>query len=182
MEDFKYKCKECQTLNFIPADWFRGTDEKKIYGCSSCGKKVKLNVQKIRNDFYDNFTAATQLVTSKKMTLAGLYLKINVNEEAKKLLKLEKETIRIGRGAELKSEITTDENGSEIQKIMIPDKYVSSKHCELKFNPKNSKMTIQDLGSLNKTFLEETELAPDEVLILKTGKTFRLGMTTIEVC
>lgn len=182
MEDFKYKCKNCETLNLIPADWFRDPAEKKIYACTGCGNKVKLNIARIRKDFYDNFNTATELVIGRKPKLSDLYLKINVNEEIKKLLKLEKETIRIGRGKEINSDINRDENGQEFQKIQIPDKYISSKHCELKYNPKNNKITIQDLGSLNKTFLGETELSPDEILIVKPGELIKIGITTLEVC
>ncbi len=182
MEDFKYKCKNCATLNLIPADWFRDPAEKKVYACTNCNHKVNLNIKRIKQDFYNNFNTATELVTSKKPKLDDLYIKINVNEEIKKLLKLEKETIRIGRGKEIISEVNKDENGQEFQKIQIPDQYISSKHCELKYNSKNHKITIQDLGSLNKTYLGETEVSTDEVLIVKPGQIIKIGTTTLEIC
>jgi len=182
MDDFKYKCKKCGTLNTISPDWFRDNAEKKVHECQNCKNKVQLNAAKIRADLYNNFKQATELVFGNKVTLDDLYLKITINNDIKKLQKLEKETIIIGRGAELKSENIKDENGEEIQRIQIPDKFVSSKHCRLKFNPKNNKVTIQDLGSLNKTFIEETEIKPDEILILKVGKKIHIGTTLLEIC
>lgn len=183
MEDFRYKCKKCGSTNTIAADWFRDTQEKKIHACSNCTNKVQLNASKIRADFYNNFKTATELVFgNKKIQLDDLYLKISVGDDLKKLQKLDHPTIIIGRGNELKSETILDENKTEIQRITVPDRFVSSRHCQLNFNPKNNKVTIQDLGSLNKTFLDSNEVIPGEILILKIGNQVKIGTTLLEIC
>lgn len=182
MEDFIYKCKKCGTLNVLSPDWFRDAVEKKVHSCKSCDNRVQLNVAKIRAELYNNFKSATELVFGGKIRLDDLYLKITVNEDTKKLQKLESETIIIGRGQELISEIYKDENGKSFQRISIPDKFISSKHCELQFNSKNNKVTIRDLGSLNKTFIENIEIQPDEILILNIGKKINIGTTILEIC
>lgn len=182
MKNFNYKCKKCETINSIPPDWFRGNDEKKIHVCSGCGSKIQLNVRKVRQDIYNNFNTATELVSGRAPSINELYLKVNVNDEHKRLLKLDEETIIIGRGNELASEIFTDENQKKFQRINVPDKFVSSRHCKLKLNPKTQKVTIQDLGSLNKTFIEGKEINPEDELILKIGKSVKIGQTTLEIC
>jgi len=182
MNDFKYKCKKCGTQNSIPADWFRDNAEKKIHSCQNCGNKVQLNAAKIRADLYNNFKAATELVFGNKVTLDDLYLKININDEQKTLMKAEANSIIIGRGNELLSQTAKDENGNTIQKITIPDRFISSKHCELKVNPKNNKVSIQDLGSLNKTFIDDNELSPDEALYISSKNRITIGQTYIEIC
>lgn len=182
MKNFNYKCKKCETINSIPPDWFRGNDEKKIHVCSNCGNKIQLNVEKIRKDIYNDFKTATELVFGKAPSINELYLKINVNEEQKRLIKLDQEIIILGRGNELNSEIQADENQKKFQKINIPDKFISSRHCRLKLNPKTQKVTIQDLGSLNKTFIEDNQINPDDELIFKVGTKVKLGTTIIELC
>lgn len=181
MKNFNYKCKKCETINSISPNWFRGNEDKKIHVCSHCGNKIQLNTEKIRQDIYNNFKTATELVFGKKPSIHELYLKINVNEEHKRLIKLEEETIILGRGNELAANTRT-EDGHRFQRISIPDKYISSRHCRLKLNPKTQKVTIQDLGSLNKTFIDEQEINPEDELILKIGTKVKLGTTTIELC
>lgn len=182
MKNFNYKCKKCETINSISPDWFRGNEDRKIHVCSKCGNKIQLNTQKIREDIYNNFKTATELVIGKVPKINELYLKVNVNEEHKRLIKLDETTIIIGRGNELASEILTDENQNNFQRINVPDKFVSSKHCKLKLNPKTQKVTIQDLGSLNKTYIEDQEINPEDELILKVGTKVKMGTTILEVC
>lgn len=181
MKNFNYKCKKCEGINSISPNWFRGSEDKKIHVCSSCGNKIQLNVEKIRKEIYNDFKTATELVFGKKPTIHELYLKINVNEEQKRLIKLEEETIIIGRGNELVSGTKSDD-GIQVQQITIPDKFISSHHCRLRLNPKTQKVTIQDLGSLNKTYIAEKEINPDDELILKIGTKVTLGTTTLELC
>ena len=152
MKNFNYKCKKCEAINSISPNWFRGTEDKKIHVCSNCNNKIQLNAEKIRQEIYNDFKTATELVFGKKPSINELYLKVNVNDEHKRLIKLEEETIIIGRGNELNSATKTEE-GLQIQQITIPDKYVSSRHCRLRLNPKTQKVTIQYLGSLNKTYI-----------------------------
>ncbi len=182
MKNFNYKCKKCETINSLPPDWFKGNVEKKVHSCTGCDNKIQLNVQKIRQEIYNDFKTATELVFGKTPSVNELYLKINVNEEQKRLIKLEEETIIIGRGNELNSENQTDESQKKIQRINVPDKYISSRHCKLKLNPKTQKVTIQDLGSLNKTLIENNEINPGDELILKIGAKVKLGTTIIELC
>ena len=128
MDNFKYKCKKCGSINSVPAIEFSVKSERKISTCKNCGNKVQLNAEKIRQELYNNFSSSTELVIGKKASIDDLYLKININDdELKKLMKFEKETLIIGRGKEVNSEIITSENGEKIQKITIPDKYISSK-------------------------------------------------------
>lgn len=181
MKNFNYKCKKCEAINSISPNWFRGTEDKKIHVCSNCNNKIQLNAEKIRQEIYNDFKTATELVFGKKPSINELYLKVNVNDEHKRLIKLEEETIIIGRGNELISATKTEE-GLQIQQINIPDKYVSSRHCRLRLNPKTQKVTIQDLGSLNKTYIAEKEINPDDELILKIGTKITLGTTTLELC
>ncbi|MFA7687396.1 MAG: FHA domain-containing protein [Moheibacter sp.] len=182
MKNFNYKCKKCEAINSINPNWFRGSEDKKIHVCTGCGNKIQLNTQKIRQDIYNDFKTATEVVFGKKPSINELYVKINVNEVHKRLIKLEEETIIIGRGNELGSQTESDNEGQKTQRIIIPDKFISSRHCRLKLNPKTQKVTIQDLGSLNKTFMEEKELNPDDELILKLGSKIKMGITTIELC
>jgi len=182
MKNFNYKCKKCEAINSISPNWFRGNEGKKVHVCSGCGNKIQLNTEKIRKDIYNDFKTATEVVFGKKPSIDELYLKINVNEEQKRLIKLEEETIFIGRGSELASGTKTDESGRPVQQITIPDKYISSKHCRLRLNPKTQKVTIQDLGSLNKTIIDQKEISPEDELILKIGTSVILGTTTIELC
>lgn len=182
MKNFNYKCKKCEAINSLSPDWFRGTEERKIHVCTSCGNKIQLNVKKIREDIYNNFKTATELVSGKTPSISELYLKINVNEEHKRLIKLEEEIIIIGRGNELNSEIQKDETQNRFQRINVPDKFVSSRHCKLKLNPKTQKVIIQDLGSLNKTYIENNPINPEDELILKIGAKVKMGTTIIELC
>ncbi len=69
------------------------------------------------------------------------------------------ESTLIGRGAECNLKIVSSQ--------------ISRKHCRIEIEP--NRVTICDLGSANGTFINDSQILPDERVEISSGTTLRLG-------
>ncbi|HMQ08886.1 MAG TPA: FHA domain-containing protein [Saprospiraceae bacterium] len=92
---------------------------------------------------------------------------IEINLESRKYI--------IGRGSS--GEDDTNE------RIILNDPYVSRNHCMIwgqENNPKRIQFILKDLGSKNKTKLNDQELKENEVIYLENGDEIKIGNCKIQ--
>ncbi|MBI3180408.1 MAG: FHA domain-containing protein, partial [Deltaproteobacteria bacterium] len=61
--------------------------------------------------------------------------------------------------------------------IVIADPAVSSVHAHFERDPEEGKMSVQDVGSSNGTFLNRKPLQPHTPVVLRSGDCIRFGQS-----
>jgi pSer/pThr/pTyr-binding forkhead associated (FHA) protein len=97
------------------------------------------------------------------------YLEVLANEKTpNQRFELDQKYLTIGR-------FSSQSNLSDLS-VKTADEYMSRKHAILRRQP-NGKFTVSDAGSLNKVYLNDTELETGEEVYLQNGDMLKMGRT-----
>jgi len=83
---------------------------------------------------------------------------------------------------ESRQKVQIPENGLLIGRspdcdLCLTDEFVSAKHCKIFFE--NEELFIEDQGSTNGTFIDETQI--DKKTSLKQGQRIQIGVTEMKI-
>lgn len=183
---FIYKCKQCEERNSIEAQWFNDTVEKKAHNCKKCGNTINIIIAIVRERKKYDFKKKTQIIKKgyEFSEVESFQLRIvTENNFTPKSFFIEKNIVEIGRGVPTASNVERNMEGKVIQRINIQDKYISSNHCIIRIIAKDGRkrIIIKDIGSTNRTFVNENELAKNEEVYIKIGDKIKIGITDLEI-
>lgn len=171
MNELRIVCPHCEKFSRLQVpERLVGKKVNLKCGNPGCGKEFS-HVFSLKEEEDE-----TTFLTVKSKPAVSNQLRItNEKGDLIKILNLNPINYLIGR----------DQNsGDDFKMINLENPYVSRRHCILKCIPGSTEseieFTITDLGSTNKTYLNERVLSPDEEFYLRDGDIIKIGLIQLK--
>ncbi|TBW28255.1 FHA domain-containing protein [Gramella sp. KN1008] len=168
-----FKCKKCGSVIPIKKEWLE-EGIKKLIQCESCGNKMKLNLPPVKAKEQSGTVILTK--DSKKSSPEKFTIRSKDTFDFHLTQKQESYKVLFGRNPNASNE-ELDEC------LIINDPFISREHGLFTiFKSKGEmKITLEDLGSSNGTFLNGNKVNNSDVVYVEIGDEILAGNTVINV-